>query len=528
MTQFSEVARRLAPHVAVVKPSELAELIRSNLIPPGEEPAEEEAASTAFAANEYHGLPHVSEDDAPDQQQRPHTAASAAARVPSLNVTFTAQAPGYGVPVLNGTAVKVLNATNATEGGTGVYNHAPMISLHSGVLLLSWKNAPSAEDVPGQRILYSYASAESAAARSERAWSAPAVLFPGFPHGHGASGDARDGASSGAGHGRDHPPIGPPLPTPGATALYALPTAVLNGRVYAAASPIQGELLPYPYMRWTLLRRIDFFGASSPPTLGPIFWATEEPPDGYATVSKQLGIGTLRTVDAQTRLDVAALTRPGTLPCDPHGGRCEACLNGCQPLSYVYNTPRTPGCSIIDDPPQAWIERTHYSLPDQAGSVGEDILLYRTNALHLCFSRRVGVSANWSAIAQTNIPDVVSNHNAGRLPDGRTFLLHNPVVQSKDRRDPLVVSLSSDGYVFNRSFVVASCASAEYRSPEQPDGCKPRTTSRGGCRARSILKGLSTRGSACSLWRSASTRRTYGSRAFSCARCEQPTGRDVE
>ena len=50
----------------------------------------------------------------------------------------------------------------------------------------------------------------------------------------------------------------------------------------------------------------------------------------------------------------------------------------------------------------------------------------------------------------------------------------NPVVQSKDRRDPLVVSLSSDGYVFNRSFVVASCASAEYRSPEQPDGCKPR------------------------------------------------------
>ena len=86
----------------------------------------------------------------------------------------------------------------------------------------------------------------------------------------------------------------------------------------------------------------------------------------------------------------------------------------------------------------------------------------------------MGVSANWSAIAQTNIPDVVSNHNAGRLPDGRTFLLHNPVVQSKDRRDPLVVSLSSDGYVFNRSFVVASCASAEYRSPEQPDGCKPR------------------------------------------------------
>ena len=67
-------------------------------------------------------------------------------------------------------------------------------------------------------------------------------------------------------------------------------------------------------MRWTLLRRIDFFGASSPPTLGSIFWATEEPPDGYATVSKQLGIGTLRTVDAQTRLDVAALTRPGTLP----------------------------------------------------------------------------------------------------------------------------------------------------------------------------------------------------------------------
>ena len=148
------------------------------------------------------------------------------------------------MPVLNGTAVKVLNATNATEGGTGVYNHAPMISLHSGVLLLSWKNAPSAEDVPGQGMLYSYASAERRR-RPQRArlvgarrplpelptWAwRPATRVMARAAAQGMDGTIRQ-----SGH---------PSPTPGATALYALPTAVLNGRVYRGGDPIKAKLLP--------------------------------------------------------------------------------------------------------------------------------------------------------------------------------------------------------------------------------------------------------------------------------------------
>ena len=119
---------------------------------------------------------------------------------------------------------------------------------------------------------------------------------------------------------------------------------------------------------------------------------------------------------------------------------------------------------------QAWVERTHYSVPGKAA----DILLYRTHGHHLCYSSRTDPSANWSAVASTSIPTVIANMNAGRLPDGRVFLAHNPVVHSQHIRDPLVLSLSRDGERFGNSSIVASCLTAEFRSPQQPNGCRPR------------------------------------------------------
>ena len=98
--------------------------------------------------------------------------------------------------------------------------------------------------------------------------------------------------------------------------------------------------------------------------------------------------------------------RRSTLPCDPHGGQCEACLNGCQPLSYVYKAIRRSAPSV---------DREDALQPPRPGGKREDMYA-------LVLQPPCG-RLDWSAIAQTNIPDVVSNHNAGSLPDGRTFLL---------------------------------------------------------------------------------------------------------
>jgi hypothetical protein len=53
--------------------------------------------------------------------------------------------------------------------------------------------------------------------------------------------------------------------------------------------------------------------------------------------------------------------------------------------------------------------------------------------------------------AHTGLADIHSNTNAGRLPDGRVYLLHNPVIGPTER-DPLVLSLSSDGFAFDQAY----------------------------------------------------------------------------
>ena len=85
----------------------------------------------------------------------------------------------------------------------------------------------------------------------------------------------------------------------------------------------------------------------------------------------------------------------------------------------------------------------------------------------------------WSWPLPTEIPDVDSNINAGSLPDGRIYLLSNPVVASTTRRNPLVISLTDDGTNFDRAMVVASCLAPPYSRPGQPDGCKMRNASTG-------------------------------------------------
>ncbi len=58
----------------------------------------------------------------------------------------------------------------------------------------------------------------------------------------------------------------------------------------------------------------------------------------------------------------------------------------------------------------------------------------------------------WTMPAITNIPDSDSMQCAGNLPDGTAYFISNPIPTR--RRVPLTITLSKDGWIFDRSYLV--------------------------------------------------------------------------
>lgn len=69
------------------------------------------------------------------------------------------------------------------------------------------------------------------------------------------------------------------------------------------------------------------------------------------------------------------------------------------------------------------------------------------------FSRSDDRGERWSAPQPTNIPDSRSKQCTGTLPDGRTFWVGNPT-GCKSRR-ALVLATSTDGYLYDRAYILA-------------------------------------------------------------------------
>jgi len=361
----------------------------------------------------------------------------------------------------------------------GTYNHNVMFEYAVGLggFFMQWKNCQTDEDCNGQRMLYTTSP-------DARAWAPAAELFPN-------------------------------MTTPGLMlALEPGPPVRVGGRVYAAASPgvrpdagnkhdvdAQGSqfcLWPDPlnprncgpasdvavqYEDSLLLRRVLPGGAG----LGPIFWASQAAPALFAAASAALNISALPAQDAQTRADIAALHdgepamyEPGCGPGSAGAARdgtlkCEACRGGC----HIY--------ASIDKTLGIANERTHFSAPD--GST--ETILYRAQNHLLWASTRnasssssssSSVSAGWAEIQVTDIPNDNSNLNSGALPDGRVYLLHNPVTPAPtpkrdpaqggshpSQRDPITVATSADGVNFDSALVAMTCTDLDAQT-----GCLPR------------------------------------------------------
>jgi hypothetical protein len=107
--------------------------------------------------------------------------------------------------------------------------------------------------------------------------------------------------------------------------------------------------------------------------------------------------------------------------------------------------------SIFPEGEGSPLEPSQYAAPD-----GSLVMLFRDQASS--FVKLASVSTDcgesWSAPARTIIPDSRSKQCAGTLPDDRTFWVGNPT-GNKSRRI-LVLTLSEDGYCFDKAFLLAS------------------------------------------------------------------------
>jgi hypothetical protein len=71
--------------------------------------------------------------------------------------------------------------------------------------------------------------------------------------------------------------------------------------------------------------------------------------------------------------------------------------------------------------------------------------------------------ATWTAPVVTDMPDARQKQSAGNLPDGTAFMVHAP--SGTKLRSPLVLSLSKDGRVFDRAYLLRAGPPSEPHYP---------------------------------------------------------------
>ena len=324
-----------------------------------------------------------------------------------------------------------------------------------GGFVMMWKNGMADEDSNGQRLLYS----RSADAKN---WTVPNIFIPNITtYGHpltmepGPCIHARwrlyCGGSPGF-HNTSHD-------SSAQGSQFCLWPDPLNPRNCGPPSDVEVH-----YNSSLLLREVRRDGK-----LGPMFWAAPAAPTQFESATAAFRIPSLRQMDSQTQADLAAVGTSfaaGETPCaELKDGtlKCEACRGGCQIWDSI---PFDVGMSN---------ERTHYVIPQSTGL--QDMILYRSGKTHtLWASKRNGTSqSGWSPVVETNIPNDKSNLNAGPLPDGRLYLVHNPVTPSPrvglaaeaaardvegktpSFRDPVTLSFSDNGIEWHGTAVALTC-----------------------------------------------------------------------
>jgi len=299
---------------------------------------------------------------------------------------------------------------------TGAYNHHSQLTWHGGAFWAMWSNHPLGEDGPGQRVL-------CATSPDAAGWSDFVELFG---------------------------PPEPPRPSEetGLT-LTAFRWLALDGRLFAVAgchanlgfTDRNGELPPAPVRDAvrpsrarrgysSLVREVRADG-----TFGPVFAVTENLAEGLAFDAIPA-----RQVDEAPRLE-AMLHSPDALPSWDFEKR--------------HNFPRAADGHRLCEP-------TVYRAAD-----GQFVMLLRdTVHSHRMYLSVSSDGRTWPPGEPTDIPDSPSLTTNVALPNAAVLLIGNQVAPTFDDwdevrhhdRDPLVVSVSRDGYAFDRAWALRAGA----------------------------------------------------------------------
>jgi len=320
----------------------------------------------------------------------------------------------YGYPILPGVeSFPIYHATPLT----GVYSHHSQIGYLQGTFFASWSNQEWGEDGPGQRVLCSLSP-------DGKKWEDPFVCLP-----------SMGGMRKPERYGR---------------VLTAEAWVVVGGKMYVVADvndrpgPTNKIEADYETTVGGQKRNIDpltplLFGRrvgwgrvarSVAPNgdMGPIFWLVDDPPAPMEGFSQYPDARDPQYREVASQLN-HYLANPLHMPA----------------WDFLNHTDSHP--HSVDDHEMG--EPTTYRRPD-----GTLVKLSRdggpamSHRLYVSLSKDEGKT--WTTPVRTDIPDSPSKAVAGTLPDGKIYLIGNQIPESAHGfRDPLVISLSSDGKTFN-------------------------------------------------------------------------------
>ena len=81
-------------------------------------------------------------------------------------------------------------------------------------------------------------------------------------------------------------------------------------------------------------------------------------------------------------------------------------------------------------------------------------MLLRSGTAYLWCTESTDNGVSWSYPCPTGFSDNGSKFHFGRLPDGRFYYVGNPQIENHGSRTPLVLSLSEDGLLFDRHWIL--------------------------------------------------------------------------
>lgn len=329
---------------------------------------------------------------------------------------------GAGFPILENARHTLIFAPDRESGA---YNHHSQLTHHNGAFHAMWSNHTHGEDGPGQRILY-------AKSKNATDWREPAALFP-------APKKMIESEKMGV-------------------ALTAFQWIAIDDRLFAVAGCHEN-------VGFCDFEQTDF---------SPV--RDEEHPSrarkGYSTLAREVSDDGEKGSIFAIREDLNPNIEFDVLPCDTPKISDEVS----QLRKILTSRPGMP----------AWDFRETLGFPDAFDGhrlceptvyrkkAGQYVMLLRDTVYsHRMYFSTLQDDGTWAPARPTDIPDSPSLSDTVILDDGTVLLIGNQMAPKFDNpeetghysRDPLMVSVSPDGHVFEKAFALR-CGVQEYRVPQ--------------------------------------------------------------